>query len=100
MRLISLSRGVAPLHAVHRTLKTILAAALFLPSLAQAQIGPAPGSCAPGALPGGALSLICVPSTGWNGELVVFAHGYVDRRQPLNFYNLNLPDGTPLPLLV
>jgi len=37
----------------------------------------APGSCTTGALPSGALSLICVPLAGWNGSLVVFAHDYV-----------------------
>jgi hypothetical protein len=30
-----------------------------------------------GVLPSGALSLICTPTDGWNGELIVFAHGYV-----------------------
>jgi pimeloyl-ACP methyl ester carboxylesterase len=59
-----------------------------------------PGPCEPGALPGGALSLVCVPSVGWNGELVVFAHGYVAPQLPIGFYNLTLPDGTPLPALV
>jgi pimeloyl-ACP methyl ester carboxylesterase len=36
-----------------------------------------PGPCAPGALPGGSNSLICVPASGWNGDLVIYAHGYV-----------------------
>jgi hypothetical protein len=34
-----------------------------------------PGPCTKDALPGGAQSLICVPNSGWNGQLVVFAHG-------------------------
>jgi len=51
-------------------------------------------------LPGGALSLICVPSLGWNGQLVVYAHGYVAPGLPLDFYQLSTPDGTSLPLLV
>lgn len=76
-----------------------LAIAALVPASARAQ-SPVPGPCDTGVLPSGALSLMCVPSAGWNGQLVVFAHGYVEATQPLNFYNLNLPDGTLLPQLV
>jgi pimeloyl-ACP methyl ester carboxylesterase len=51
-------------------------------------------------LPGGALSRICIPSSGWNGSLVVWAHGYTAFNQPLDFQNLTLADGTYLPDLV
>ncbi len=82
---------------------SVLAAACtivwLVPAVARAQ-GVMPGPCEPGALPGGARSLVCVPLVGWNGELVVFAHGYVAPNQPLDFYNLILADGTPLPLVV
>ncbi len=61
---------------------------------------PIPGPCVDGVLPGGALSRICVPLSGWNGDLIVFAHGYVAFNEPLGFYNLELPDGTSLPSLV
>lgn len=61
---------------------------------------PVPGPCVPGTLSTGAKSLICIPAAGWNGDLVVFAHGYVAYNQPLDFANLTLPDGTYLPLLV
>jgi pimeloyl-ACP methyl ester carboxylesterase len=44
--------------------------------------------------------MYCVPTSGWNGDLVVFAHGYVPFNQPLGFYNLTLPDGTSVPTLV
>jgi pimeloyl-ACP methyl ester carboxylesterase len=56
--------------------------------------------CQDGVLPGGALSRICVPAPGWNGELVVWAHGYVAVDEPIGFYHLTLPDGTSLPDLV
>lgn len=81
---------------------SILLFALLLTTLppARADAQPIPGPCHPGVLPSGALSLICVPAVGWNGQLVAFAHGYVDVREPLDFQNLTLPDGTPLPLLV
>ena len=60
-----------------------------------------PGECANGVLPGNALSLICVPTSGWNGGLIVFAHGYVAPGEPLGFYNLDeFPDGPSLPDLV
>ena len=58
-----------------------------------------PGSCAAGTLPHGALSLLCVPRA-WNGDLVVYAHGYVAPGEPLAFQHLSLPDGTSLPDLV
>jgi pimeloyl-ACP methyl ester carboxylesterase len=77
---------------------SLLTAGLLVPITASAQT-PLPEGCAPGVLQGGALSLNCVPSD-WNGELVVFAHGYVPVQLPLGFYNLQLADGTSLPELV
>lgn len=60
-----------------------------------------PGDCVEGeALSSGARTLYCQPDTGWNGSVVYFAHGYVPVDQPLDFYYLNLPDGTFLPELV
>jgi pimeloyl-ACP methyl ester carboxylesterase len=75
----------------------LLAAAVVVPSTASAQPS-IPLGCAPG-VPGKALTLICIPPD-WNGELVVLAPGYVPVNQPLGFYYLALPDGTPLPELV
>jgi pimeloyl-ACP methyl ester carboxylesterase len=80
-------------------LALLLAVASALPAKAQTPAAE-PGPCDPGTLDSGALSLICVPSSGWNGELVIFAHGYVPPGLPLGFYNLLLPDGTHLPTLV
>jgi pimeloyl-ACP methyl ester carboxylesterase len=59
-----------------------------------------PGPCPTGTLSTGALSMYCVPTSGWNGDLVVFAHGYVAYNQPLGFYELTLPGGTYIPTLV
>jgi hypothetical protein len=73
-------------------------AIVLLPSAARAQ-GAIPQPCVDGKLPGGALSRICVP-LGWNGQLVVFAHGYVAPEQPITFYNLTLPDTSSLPDVV
>jgi pimeloyl-ACP methyl ester carboxylesterase len=58
------------------------------------------GPCHQGALPHGALSLTCVPTTGWNGDVVIFAHGYVPSTAPLGFYNLDIAAGVYLPNLV
>jgi pimeloyl-ACP methyl ester carboxylesterase len=80
-------------------LAIVVAGATLLPAAAAAQSA-TPGRCERGELDGGALSLICVPAAGWNGELVVFAHGYVAFNQPLDFYHLSLPDGTYIPDLV
>jgi pimeloyl-ACP methyl ester carboxylesterase len=76
----------------------LLAGVVCLPSSVNAQIA-VPGPCVEGTLPSGALSLTCIPSVGWNGELVVYAHGYVPANQPLGFHHLSL-DGTNLPALV
>jgi pimeloyl-ACP methyl ester carboxylesterase len=69
-----------------------------LPAWAEGAI--VPGPCQDGVLPDGALSRICIPSSGWNGNLVVYAHGYVAFNEPLGFYQLDLPDGTNLPNLL
>lgn len=62
--------------------------------------GATPGPCTSGVLPSGALSLICIPVAGWNGNVIIFAHGYVAFNEPLDFYHLDLPDGTNIPMLV
>ncbi|HEX2033029.1 MAG TPA: hypothetical protein VHS99_02495 [Chloroflexota bacterium] len=49
-----------------------------------------PGTCQRGTLAQGALSLICIPASGWNGELIVFAQGYRAFNAPLDFHNLHL----------
>ncbi len=83
-----------------RALLTALALIVFAlqPAVARAQTA-VPGECKTGTLPSGGLSLICVPALGWNGDLVVFAHGYVPAMAPLDFYNLTV-GGVYLPVLV
>ncbi|MFQ3662088.1 MAG: hypothetical protein SNJ69_06800 [Chloroflexaceae bacterium] len=55
---------------------------------------PVPGSCV-----GDVLSRykICVPQSGWNGDLVLWAHGYVLRDDPLTFQD-ELPGDPPIAL--
>lgn len=86
-------------------LLTVLASTTLvaLPAQAGSPDGllPVPGPCFEGPLlPYGARALYCVPKSGWNGDLVVYGHGYVAPNAPLDFYNLNLPDGTYLPDIV
>lgn len=72
--------------------------ALAAPAAAQA----VPGPCEEGWLPSGARSKICLPASGWNRQLIVFAHGYVPNVPgvfPLDFYD-RLPDGTEVATLV
>ena len=73
-------------------------ASLPLATPAQAQ-SPIPQPCVDGTLPSGAKSRFCVP-IGWNGQLVVFAHGYVPQGLPLSFTDTTLADGTSLPDVV
>jgi len=77
----------------------VLAAVTLVPGLASAQpTAPSIPGCIvpPDKLPSGGYALICVPPpTLWNGQLIVFAHGYVPVFQDLGFYNLEVP-GTNL----
>jgi pimeloyl-ACP methyl ester carboxylesterase len=54
-------------------------------------------TCEDGVQPSGAVYRICMPDT-WNGHLMVWAHGYVDPREPVGIPEgqLTLPDGTSL----
>lgn len=52
-------------------------------------------------LPGGAFGRVCVPSAGWNGDLIVYAHGYVVPGSEPQFANLTLPGASvDLPTLI
>jgi len=46
------------------------------------------GPCIEIVLPGGARGMYCVPSQGWNGDVLVFAHGYTATSEPLDYQNL------------
>jgi hypothetical protein len=76
---------------------TVLAIAGFViqPARLETASNVVPGACQQGAqpLPHGALWLICVPTSGWNGDLVVWAHGYVAFNQPLGFYHIQSEAG-------
>ena len=71
--------------------------ALLLPAASYAA-----SHCEPdGTQASGAIYRICMPDT-WNGNLVVYAHGYVDVTQPVAIPEdqLTLPDGTSIPGIV
>lgn len=74
------------------------AIALPGPALALCQVS----ECDPdGTQASGALYRICMPEPGcWNGDLVVWAHGYVAEGEPLAIRGLELPGGPSLPELV
>jgi hypothetical protein len=59
------------------------------------------GPCEDGPQSTGAIYRICMPGT-WNGDLVLWAHGYVDPSEPIAIPEgqLTLPDGTSLPDIV
>lgn len=54
-------------------------------------------TCEDGPQPSGAVYRICMPAQ-WNGDLMIWAHGYVDPREPIGIPEgqLTLPDGTSL----
>ena len=59
--------------------------------------------CEPdGQLPSGAYYRICMPAGTWNGNLVIYAHGYVAFNKPITIPEdqLQLPGGTSLPELI
>src|SRR5689334_8030326 len=72
--------------------------AMIAPAARGAPIAPA-ADCQNGAFTSGALWQICVPASGWNGRLVVYAHGYVRPGQPIAIQAARLPDGTDLALV-
>jgi len=72
------------------------------PAATFAQPPPPPAPCVGGLLDDAQI-LVCVPPTGWNGDLVVFAHGYVapkDGPAQIPWDQLELPDGTSIPGIV
>jgi pimeloyl-ACP methyl ester carboxylesterase len=89
-------------HSVARVAWPALVGAVLLAGL------PAPAhsqaTCSPDAVqPSGAFTRVCMPAAGlWNGDLVVFAHGYVSPEEPVGIpeSQLSLPDGTSLPGIV
>ena len=106
----AVERAIAPRRQLRcsRILSMVVVGALVLflatpPGMAHGQTPPPglpiPGQCAVLPMPGGSFGLFCVPVSGWNGDLVVWAHGYRDVTQDLAFQNLMLSDGTNLPTL-
>ena len=61
-------------------------------------------TCSPDVVqPSGAITRVCMPAPGrWNGDLVVFAHGYVSPEEPVGIpeSQLSLPDGTSIPGII
>src|SRR5206468_2035915 len=69
------------------------------PTLSHARPAAAAGTCEPDRLQAsGAVYRICMPQI-WNGDLVLFAHGYVGFNEPVAIPEdqLVLPDGTSVP---
>ncbi len=61
-----------------------------------------PPNCQQGYQASGAVYWICLPSGNWNGDLVIYAHGYVSPfdRIAIPEDQLILPDGTSIPAIV
>ena len=79
----------------------IVIAGVFFTAPATAQEpAPLPEFCSITPSPAGGAWLICVPPAGWNGDLLVFAHGYIPAGAPLDFYHLTMIGETPLPEVV
>jgi hypothetical protein len=76
----------------------VMALSLLPVSAVSAQETTLPPYCTSGFQASGAFYFICIPPVGWNGDLVVFAHGYVSPTIPPGGYpfdQLALPDGGP-----
>jgi pimeloyl-ACP methyl ester carboxylesterase len=56
-------------------------------------------TCSQGVQPSGAFYQACLPDD-WNGDLVVYAHGYRAEAEPFEPVVETLPDGTPIASLV
>jgi pimeloyl-ACP methyl ester carboxylesterase len=86
--------------AVRMFLKTFLAALSFSVIASTASAQAIPGTCDEGVFDSGARWKTCKPLAGWNGILIVYAHGYVFNvpEAPLEFHD-TLPDDTSLATL-
>jgi pimeloyl-ACP methyl ester carboxylesterase len=83
-----------------RLVRTILVAVVLLGSLPAlpAMAASSTSTCQDGTQSSGALYRICMPDPNdWNGDLVVFAHGYVAPNEPLSIPELELPGGLSIP---
>jgi pimeloyl-ACP methyl ester carboxylesterase len=81
-------------------LRVLVLVALAVALLPAARAGAAtPGDCQEGTFASGALWRFCKPAQGWNGQLIIYAHGYVRPGQPLDFQNQTLPGGPDLAVL-
>jgi len=60
------------------------------------------GACQDGTHSAGAVYRVCLPSGPWNGDLILYAHGFVAPGEPIAIpeNQLKLPDGTYLPDLI
>ncbi|XXX77274.1 hypothetical protein WMF30_00680 [Sorangium sp. So ce134] len=79
-----------------RFARAFAAAALLCAVAAPAEaqvLGPPSEGCADEVLPSGARIRLCIPRAGWNGDLLVWAHGYVSPLLPLDFYSFSFPEG-------
>ena len=67
-----------------------------------AQAAPPSGTCSDGHLSTGAYYRICMPAGTWNGDLVIYAHGYVAFNKPITIPEdqLQLPGGVSLPDII
>jgi pimeloyl-ACP methyl ester carboxylesterase len=87
-----------------KTARAVLCAAVVLLAGLLSEAPRAASLCgADGRQPGGAVYRICMPSPGaWNGDLVIWAHGYVDITQPVAIpeSQLCLGDGFCIPTIV
>jgi pimeloyl-ACP methyl ester carboxylesterase len=80
--------------------KAIVALAVFLSTSA---LWGQTSTCQEGVQGSGAIYLICMPDPAhYNGQLVIFAHGYVDPRQPVGipYDQILFSDGSTLPEIV
>ena len=87
---------------MQRTTRALLAAVFLAALPAVRPAAAATGTCEPdGVQASGAIYRICMPAT-WNGDLVVFAHGYVGFNEPVAIPEdqLVLPDGTSVPGII
>ena len=80
-----------------RTALALTALVAGLPAVALCQVS----TCSPDVVqPSGAITRVCMPPPGfWNGDLVIFAHGYVSPEEPVGIPEdqLSLPGGTSIP---
>jgi pimeloyl-ACP methyl ester carboxylesterase len=84
-----------------RILTVFLILSLLFPTITSKAQSQLPENCETIAQPNGSIYAVCMPESDWNGDLIIFAHGYVAFNEPVGIPMDQMEvDGTSIPGMV